>query len=221
MRAEIRGHAERQPGTWRKPRQPEHPPPNVASSSSGGNPVKLEPIAKEQAEVRPDGVRRIDEFTVLDSDESDASIFGLSSVLYDVEVNDELTDVSSQESDEVAVAERERVSKWRTDNLLLDDLDFAYVYADFEEAYSYAGRAVAMAWSRARILAEPEMVSDMAKISAVEATATQIRKVDEQRRAAVTKKKKTADASFLRQPGKGTEAEEKVDDKVQFIEPMA
>ena len=30
---------------WRKPRQPESPPPNVASSSPGGNPVKLEPVA--------------------------------------------------------------------------------------------------------------------------------------------------------------------------------
>jgi len=205
QRAEIRGHAGRQSGTWRKPRQPEHPPPNVASSSSGGNPVKLELIAKEQAEVHPNGVKRIDELTALDSDELDASIFGLSAVLHDGEVIDKSTDVASQESDEVAVAERERVSKWRTDNLLLDDLDFAYVYADFEEAYSHAGEAVAMAWSRARFLAMPEMVSDMAKISAVEATATRIHRGDKQRRAAVTKREKTADASFLRQPGRGTE----------------
>jgi len=77
-----------------------------------------------------------------------------------------------------------------------------------------------MAWSRARVLAEPEMVSDMAKISAVEATATKIRKVDEQRKVAATKKK-MPDASFLRQPGKGTEAEEKDEDKKRFIEPLA
>jgi len=198
MRTESREHAERQPGTWRKPRQPEHPPPSVASSSSGGNPVKLELISKERAEVRPNGARRIDESTALDSDESDTSIFGPSSVLYEVEVNDELADVVSQVSDEGAVTEREQVSKWRMDNLLLDDLDFAYVYADFEEACSYAGKAVARAWSRARSLAKPEMVSDMAKINAVEATATQVRKVDERRKAAVTMKEKTADAPFLR-----------------------
>jgi len=226
MEAEIREHAEqqRQPGTWRKPRQPDHPPPDVASSSAGGNPVKLEPTVAEPVEELPGNTdaESVDAFTVIDSDESDASIFGLRSALHEVEEIDELSEASSQEGDEMAVAERERVNKWRTENLLLDDLDFAYVYADFEEAYSHAGRAVAVAWSRARVLAEPEMVSDMAKISAVEATATKIRKVDEQRKAAATvKKKKMADASFLRQPGKGTEAEEKDEDKMRFIEPLA
>jgi len=118
-------------------------------------------------------------------------------------------------------AERERVSTWRAANLLSDDLDFAYVYTDFEEAYPHAGRAVAMAWSKASILVEPEMVSDMAKIGAVGATATKIRKVDEQEKAAVARKKKTADVSFLRQPEEGTEAEKRVNDKTRFIEPMA
>ena len=57
------------------------------------------------------------------------------------------------------------------------------------------------------------MVTDMAKVSAVEATATKVRKVDEQRKtAAIKKKKKMTDASFLRQPGKGTEVEEKDED---------
>jgi len=138
---------------------------------------------------------------------------------YPVEVNpsDQLLSRCHREME----AERERVSTWRAANLLLDDLDFAYVYTDFEEAYSHAGRAVAMAWSKAKILAEPEMVSDMAKIGAVGATATKIRKVDEQKKAAVARRKKTADVSFLRQPGKGTEAEEWDDDKARFIEPMA
>ena len=56
-----------------------------------------------------------------------------------------MSGASSQGDDEMAVAERERVSRWREDNLLLDDLDFAYVFVDVEEAYSYAGRAVAVA----------------------------------------------------------------------------
>ena len=102
----------------------------------------------------------------MDSDDSEASIFGLQHVLHETDEGDELSEVSSQGDDEIAVAERERVSRWRTDNLLLNDLDFAYVFVEFEEAYSYAGRAVAMAWSRASILAEPEMVPDMVRISA-------------------------------------------------------
>jgi len=204
----------------------EKPPSNAASSSAGGNPVKLESIKEEQDRAHPDKVKEIDEFTVLDSDESDASIFGLSSLLFDAETHDELSDASSQGSDEAAVAERERVSKWRTENILLDDLDFAYVYANFEEAYSHAGRAVALAWSRARVLAEPDIVSDTAKLSVVEATSTKIHKVDEQRAAAAIKRKKMEslreeDAPFLRQPGEGTEPEVKDVDKQRFIEPLA
>ena len=78
-----------------------------------------------------------------------------------------------------------------------------------------------MSWSRARVLAEPEMVTDMARISAVEATTTKIRRVDEQKKAATSKKKKMASASFLRQPGKGTEMEESDEDKMRFAEPLA
>jgi len=219
----------RHSGTWREPRQPGYPPPNATSSSSGGNPDKLEPTTGEPAEVGlgESEAESVGGFTVLDSDESGASIFGLRSVLHEVEEIDELSDVSSQGSESakggrpMAMAERERVSKWRQDNLLLDDLDFAYVYTDFEEAYAHAGRAVAVAWSKARVSAEPGMVLDMAKMSAVEATATKIRRVDEQRKAAAIKKKKMADTSFLRQPGRGAEPEEKGEDKARFIEPMA
>ena len=70
------------------------------------------------------------------------------------------------------MAEREHVNRWRKDNLLLDDLDFAYVFTDVEEAYSDAGQAVSASWSRAKMLTEPLMVTDMAKISAVEASPT-------------------------------------------------
>ena len=91
-------------------------------------------------------------FTVLSSDESGASIFGLRSALHEVEEDDELSDSSSQGDGEMAmpshhgaarvgrtVAEKVRVSKWRTENFLLDSLDFAYVFKDFEEAYFLAG----------------------------------------------------------------------------------
>jgi len=70
-------------------------------------------------------------------------------------------------------------------------------------------------------LAEPGIFSKTAEISAVEVTATKIRRVDEQRKAVATKKRNMADISFLRQPGKGTETGEKDEDKVRFIEPMA
>ena len=102
-------------------------------------------------------------------------------------------------------------------------LGLVFVYVDVVEAHSQAGRAVATTWSRARVLAEPELVSDVAKDNAVEATATKIRKVDEQKRwrhqnkAAATKAR---DESFLRQPGKCTEAEEKDESKERFIEPL-
>ena len=70
-------------------------------------------------------------------------------------------------------------------------------------------------------MAEPEMIADMAKISAVEATASKFHRVDEQKRTTATRKKKMAKVSFLRQPGRGTEPEERDEDKLRFIEPMA
>ena len=69
-----------------------------------------------------------------------------------------------------------------------------------------------MAWSRARVLAEPGIFSDTTEISAVEVTVTRSHGVAEQRRAAATKKRKMADTSFLRQPGKGAETGEKDED---------
>jgi len=59
------------------------------------------------------------------------------------------------------------VNKWRAENLMKDNLDFVYVYVDVERAYSQAEQAVAVAWGKARVLVEPEMVTEMAKISAV------------------------------------------------------
>ena len=58
------------------------------------------------------------------------------------------------------MAERCRVCKWRADNLLTDDLDFAYVFPNFDKAYLNAGRAVAKSWSKSRILASPEVSAD-------------------------------------------------------------
>ena len=220
-----REHSEGRRRVWRKPRQPNSPPPSMASSSTSQLPVqkiKIEPVMDgASTDGDEDEGGYASEITVLDSDGSHASVFGLRSALHEVEEDDELSEASSHDEDERAVAERERVNTWRTENFLQYDLDFAYVFVDFEQAYSHAGRAVAVAWSRARFLAEPELVTDEAKISAIEATATKVRKVDGERKKKAVDKKNLAKAPFLRQPGKGTEPEEAEENKVRFIEPLA
>ena len=96
MQAEIHEHEsqqqeERRPGTWRKPRQPENPPSSPednlggrsqASASTGGNPVKHEPAVEAEGQSDAESA---DRFTVLDSDDSAASIFGLRSALHEIE----------------------------------------------------------------------------------------------------------------------------------------
>jgi len=214
-------HQERRPGVWRKPRQQDHSPPPLTDGSSDDDLVKpkhkgeVAEVAAGQSETE---VEPGDKSAGPDSDETDASIFGLCNALHEIEDCSELSEASSQEDGQRALADKERVSRWRTVNLLLDDLDFAFVYTDFEEAYSDAGRAVAMAWSRARILAEPGVISDIAELrlrrseaavlmEAVKATAMKIRKVDERR------KKKMAEGD--------TEEMVKSKYKTRFIEPLA
>ena len=164
--------------------------------------IKLEPVIYgASTDGDEDGGGYASEITVLDSDESQASVFGLRSALHELEEDDELSGASSHDEDDRALAERDRVTSWRTQNLFQYDLDFAYVFEDFEQAYSHAGRAVAVAWSKARFLAEPEM--NEARFSAVEATSTKVRKVDGEKKKKAVDKNNLAKAPFLRQPGKG------------------
>ena len=100
-------------------------------------------------------------------------------------------------------------------------MDFAFCFVSFDEAYIAAGRPVSIAWSRARLLAEPAMASDMAEVSRVDATTTKIIRVDEQRKMVSAKRRKITSAAFLRQPGKGTQVEEEDKDKQRFVEPLA
>ena len=102
---------------------------------------------------------------------------------------------------------------------MLNDQDFAYVYVTFDEAYSNAGRAVAMAWSKARVLAEPNMITDMAKISRVEGTATKIHKVDELKKTPLAKRKLTTAAS-LRKPGEDADWGDEEATKMRFTNPL-
>jgi hypothetical protein len=104
---------------------------------------------------------------------------------------------------------------------MLDDKDFAFCYVTFEEAYREAGQPAAVAWSRARLMAEPNMASDVAKVSKIDATTTKIRKVDKQRKIETAKKRKSTTASYLRQPGKGTEIADEDEEKLRFVEPLA
>ena len=191
-----------------------------------GNPVKAKcgpDMYADEAESEAGSAASDSEFTVLDSDDSNASIFGLRSALHEREDFDELSDLSSEDDDQRSLAERDQVSRWRTEHFLLDDRDFAYVYETFEEAYCNAGRAVSMAWSMDRLLAEPEMISGLSKFRAIEATASKIRKVDKQKndRGRANKKQKIKNAPFLRQPGQGADPEEKFEDKKRFVEPLA
>ena len=86
---------------------------------------------------------------------------GLLGSIHDTRDTDDFSESSSWEDDEWATAETEaedlvQVTTWRTKNLLLDDLDFAYVYTNFEEAHADAGQAVARAWSGVRLLTETD-----------------------------------------------------------------
>ena len=137
-----------------------------------------------------------------DSDDSCASIFGLRYIIHEFEEIDELSDASSQGGDEITTAERGMVCKWRAENLLTDDLDFAYVFPDFEEAYSYAGRAVAISWSKAKILATPKISSDKAGFDEIRGTAMKIRRIDGLNKIPLTKGRHSKSLS-LRQPGHG------------------
>jgi len=196
IRAEIRQRGERrqvpeQTGICKRHMQPERFTPEKISTSSGGNPVKSEHGADEVADARADRVNAEspDKFYDRDNDESDASTLGLCNAFHDIEGRDEPSESSSWEDNDGAITEWERVTTWRTRNLLLDDMDFAYAYTDFREAYSNAGRAVAEAWNRTRLLAEQQLASDMAELSTLED--------------AVNKKRKIAKAPLLRQPREG------------------
>ena len=160
-------------------------------------------------------------WTVRSSDESDASIFGLRHMLHEVEEGSEISAASSDDDNEIAVAERKAVAEWRIAAGMECVMDFAYCFVNFEEAYKSAGQPVAVAWSTARLLACPELAADMAKVSKIDATTTKIAKVNEQRKNVVSKKRRVTSAASLRQPGKGTEVEEEDSDKQRFVEPLA
>jgi hypothetical protein len=192
---------------WRKPRQPDPPLICIPSSSTSQSPtqeVKLEPaVNSSPAGDDSDAKGHASEATVLGSDRSQAIIIETSNALHEVEEDDELSEVSSLDYDERGAAEMDIVNSWRTMHFLQHDLDFAYVFVDFEQAYAQAGRAVARAWHRAKLWVEPETTT-----------------VDSENMEALCKMK-VAKSPFLRQPGESGNPGKPDVDKVRFIEPLA
>jgi hypothetical protein len=192
---------------WRKPRRPS-PPLACTSNPSTSHPTTHEVNLRLVDGISPDhndedARSRTSETTVLGSDRSQATIIETSNALHEVEDDDELSEGSSQDYDERGVAELDIVNAWRNAHLLQHDADFAYVFTSLEQAWRHAGRAVARAWSRAKLWVEPETTT--ADNGDMEALC----------RMKVTK------SPFLRQPGEDGYAEEADRDRARFIEPLA
>ena len=163
--------------------------------------------------------------TAPDSDSSGSSLFNLRSKAHDISDVDELSDVSSQASDEAANAIRERVEQWRLDTGHELDEDFAFRFMSFEDAYANTDEDIARSWVKVRTAYEPSIIMDLARIEVIEGTLTKIRKIDSEKKAADEKwakrMKPSIKVSTLRKQGKGTEKEETPADKIVFINPLA
>ena len=62
-RARTQQRELREPAGWRKPRQPDYPPPETASASSGGNPDEREPVDERPVEAVAGSATRNDSET--------------------------------------------------------------------------------------------------------------------------------------------------------------
>ena len=160
-------------------------------------------------------------FTVISSDDSQASIFDLRGRIHSTDgewSEGEESLVSSDNEDEQAAAERETVANWRLFQDLQDDKDFAFVYVNFAEAYADAGRAVAMAWARCRQRSELTLETDAVHVSRISANVESMKAIDD-----IKKRKKVAAKSGskpLRHPGQGTQKAELDSDKQRFFQPL-
>ena len=59
----------------------------------------------------------------------------------------------------------------------MDDEVFAFVLTEFKRAYPGVGRAVMREWARIRLLEEPKLAKDAARVTVVATTAANIRAV--------------------------------------------
>ena len=167
------------------------------------------PVTQEDTGVTPES-----------SDESDVSIYGLCRITHEVEKGDELSEPSSQDNGEMAQITKKRVQRWRQENTLTDDHDFSQLFVDYDEAYHNVGRVVADAWSKAKIREEPGIITDSARLRAVEATVAKVRRIDTMRRNSSNKRKKTTHPASSRQSGDEADARASSIDKSRFIEPL-
>ena len=146
---------------------------------AAGKPGEASPSAAEvQGEPESGDTRQksVDAWTVLSSDDSDASVFNLRGGVYasDGEWSDGEESLVSSDNEDAEV-ERHKVAQWRQAEFLQNDNDFAFVYVNFEEAYAGAGRAVAMAWARCRQRAELSLATDAAHVLAISASMATMR----------------------------------------------
>ena len=124
---------------------------------------------------------------------------------------------SEPEDAEMSQVSRAKVMQWRNDNLMTEDSDFAFTFTTFQSAYTSAGRAVAMEWSRIRLREEPRLAKDAARAPAVAALAASIIAADgarTKRSRSPRRPAKTRKLSALRKPRKNvTEKPELESDK--------
>ena len=78
----------------------------------------------------------------------------------------------------MAEMEQNRVAKWSRGNLAQDGRDFAFWFSSFQEAYTQAGRAVALAWTKVRECEESTLANDAARVLAVAATPARTKEIE-------------------------------------------
>ncbi len=125
------GNQQKEKGTWRNPRQSEILPPSSTRSITGGTPASIELVAEDSDKSNEDKSSESSEssqaslWTVIASDESDASIYGLRSTLIDADNQDmedgELSDSSSHENPGMPMAEKDKVNKGKPCHLYTSD----------------------------------------------------------------------------------------------------
>ena len=162
------------PGDFRSPERAAAPVKQERASGSGGV-----GSGTEHADAAGDGLSDVA------SNCTEDSLYGLRGRDFSDE-GDDLSQGSGPDS--TNEAECERVKEWRVNNLLEEPKDFAFCFSSFAEAYEAAGRAVAAAWSRARMEAEPLLCVDEATIARIAASSEVLRGVDNKRIAAAHKK---------------------------------
>ena len=196
---------------WREPRQPSSFPLRIASPSTSQSPLqttKVEPVVGGASNDGDEGGGGYSsDITLPSSNDPQSSSRDPRNGLPEAKKDDKPFEASSCNDYERASIEVDRTNSCGTDTFEQGDLDFKYVFADFKQALSHSGQAVAETWSSDRLLAEPELVTDEVIVDATNATATNISESNQKCMEAGAKKK-VERTPFLRQPGRVSKSEE-------------